>query len=276
MIKPLYWMFKTENFREHVFYLIFRILFFLILTFILLICSNTINDTLISQISYLFAIISLLMPTLMLQGYFWELTERIINRETDITASNIYAKHSIKEIETIELPELGTAKFVWRGIASIVASLMLLYPLILFVIFTFFTSGESFKLLMFDNTQIIMTYIGLYCFIGLFVPALMWNYANRNSVFAVWNLPKAIHIMGTYPFRYLFKVIQFLLFAAILYYINIIIASAFGITSSHSIGKDFLQNSIALIYCGITFILNIYSIFVNAYILGTLAPKEEA
>lgn len=278
MFEPLLWMFKAENFKNNFMYLASRILILLVLALIFVITGLvTINhDLLISQVLF---IISLLIPIfafLFMQGYFWELTECIINRDTDVTSANVYTKKSVKLIEKIEFPELDFKKFVWRGFASIIATAMLLYPIILLVGLSAFTAGETFSLLNFGAPEILYSYFGLYCFIGLFIPALLWNYANRNSLFAVWNLPKAIHIIGTYPGRYLFKVAQFLLFGIFVQIVNAVLSLMFGISTDMATANDAFSVAKVFLFLLAAFSFNLYNIFVSAYILGTIAPREEA
>ena len=143
--------------------------------------------------------------SLVVQGYFWELTSSIISRDVDIVANNIYSG-KIKSVFVISLPDFKPAKFIWRGFASIVASIMMVLPYALLVFSTAFTDVFTLPMLEIGNFHSIyaICYNLLYVFFFAFLPAMLWNYAKENSVFAVWNIRKAVYLLGTYPGKYIF------------------------------------------------------------------------
>ena len=262
-------MFKAENFTSHIQYLFKLVLISFILSCITLIIPYLFDNP---NISLFISVLQYGIPliiSLALTGYFWELTENVINRKTDIIASNVYQKNSFKHILTIELPELNFRKFLWRGFASIVATIIFLYPLVMLILFSLFGAGLSGNF----NIDTVMAYIGCYIFIGYLVPALLWNYAYRNSVFSMINIPKAVHIIGTYPFKYTVNVFILLIFVAIQYIISISLGMVFGISAAAlKSGMSFFS----ILYTFITSLFYIYWIYVNAYLIGTIVPADEA
>ena len=148
-----------------------------------------------------------LIPNLLPIGYFWELTEKIINRESDIQANSVY-NGKIKKTYKFELPEFGIAKFIWHGFASIIANTIMVIPYMLLLFLGI--KNNSFC----TFPQILVISLILF---AILIPALLWNYAKQNSVFAVLNIPKAVNIIGNHLFRYLKTII--LLF--IIYLINV-------------------------------------------------------
>ena len=113
------------------------------------------------------------------------------------------------------------------------------------------------------------------------MPALLHNYAYRDSVFAVLNLRKAVYLMGNYPFRYLWNTFLIFIFSLISAVILNFLSNISGFSSN--ISNVNLSHVIANIHVIITFAIimlvtifwRIYPLFVNAYLLGTIAPKEE-
>ena len=98
----------------------------------------------------------------------------------------------------------------------------------------------------------------LYLFFFAFMPALLWNYAKQNSVFAVWNVPKAVYIIENYFFRYIWNTILFVLFYLLNFFVLYQIYQQFG--------------NIVYLAAGI---LYLYSLHVYAYLLGTLTPLND-
>ena len=141
MFEPFIWMFNTENFKKRCFQLSITIIITLVLTIIVSIANGVFFSTNYLVFHILLGI-TILLPVLLillLQGYFWELTANIISRELDIQASNIYSG-KIKQIFKIQLPEFNPIKFIWRGFASVIASVLMFIPFILLVISTAYTS----------------------------------------------------------------------------------------------------------------------------------------
>ena len=149
---------------------------------------------------------------LLIQGYFWELTAKIISRDIDIKASNIYSG-KIKTIFRIELPDFKPIAFAWRGFASHIASVLMFVPFLLLVFTSYFT--QVFYQDYFSNE--VYTKVFTICFNTIYflffalIPAMLWNYAKENSVVAVWNLKKAFYILETYTLKYIWNSILFIL-----------------------------------------------------------------
>jgi len=106
---------------------------------------------------------------------------------------------------------------------------------------------------------------------------LLWNYAKSNSVFAVWNIRKAVYLLGTYTGKYLLNSFIFALFyilnCAIVYAVNVFLI-AIGVLSLS------LNNFSGLIMCFIVsnltaVVLYLYSLHVYAYLLATITPVSE-
>ena len=282
MLKPFSWMFKTENFKKHFWTLCAIDFFFNLLALIIFIIVTTIADRYTSTVAaiLILSFITFLIPYLFASGYFWELTFKIIGRDVDINASSIY-DGKIKHYEKINLPEIKFFRYIWRGIASIVATIILILPIV-FIIFSFSKSTvTTFEILNLNPSQLPIVYFIVSIFICLFVPALLHNYAYRDSVFAVLNLRKAVYLMGNYPFRYLWNTFLIFIFSLISAVILNFLSNISGFSSN--ISNVNLSHVIANIHVIITFAIimlvtifwRIYSLFVNAYLLGTIAPKEE-
>lgn len=276
MFNSLFWMFKQEDFKKHFIYLFSTCMIFLVLaSVILFIGENFVNDAFIKIVIGIAFIVLSACPFLCFQGYFWNLTENIINRETDITSSDVY-NGRIKEVYKIELPEIHTGKFIWRGIASIVATLLLCYPIIILVTLSFLGSGDILSFYQLDASSMTILYLCLFLFVGMFIPALLWNYARRDSIFAVWNLPKAIHIIGSYFGKYLWNTILFLCFAFLNFCITNLLTLILGFSASElSFNAEMFFNLKGIVLLFLEYSIAIYFIFVNAYLLGTIAPSSE-
>lgn len=271
MFEAFKWMFKNEKFREHVFYLIKIPFIYILIAVLLAVGAFYIKDLfLIAAILMIIAAVILLMLLpLFYQGYFWELTMCITERKIDFSAPEIYKKGSIKEIASVELPELSAKRFIWRGIASIVATLLLIYPLAILFGISVFSMKTGFNM----NIEAMFAAYGFaFAFIGFFIPALLWNYAVRDSVVAVWNVPKAIHIIGCYTVKYIWNILLMMF---------VCIANNFILMFISKISEAVIMDSgvaslTALIIYGITyFAMYIYMIFVNSYLIGTIAPPGE-
>ena len=165
MFEPFIWMFKAENFNKRVLQLFLSMLLLIIIALVLYAVSAfLINDFYIKYTLLILAAIFYISSSLVVQGYFWELTSSIISRDVDIIANNIYSG-KIKSVFVISLPEFKPAKFIWRGFASIIASIMMVLPYALLVFSTAFTGVFTLPMLEIGNFHSIyaICYI-LFCF----------------------------------------------------------------------------------------------------------------
>lgn len=262
------WMFKEKDFKKYYFKLLFSTLGlnFLAIVLTVLLYTFALDKFIMEIFFYIIIFFLLLTPILLPTGYFWELTEKIIDRETDVQANSVY-NGKIKKTWKFELPEFSITRFIWRGFASIVANIIMIVPYLLLL----FIGIKNNSFCTFPQILIISLIL-----FALLVPALLWNYAKQNSVFAVLNIPKAVNIMGNYPFRYLKTII--LLF--IIYLINVfldevIIKMILPYITGIFDFKDILIILGIIIYSIFIIIKSFYLIFINAYLLGTLTPENE-
>lgn len=273
-MEALYWMFKQVEFKKHSKYLFAVYLIFIAVSIVLFFIGELFKDNVIVQLLlYSALMIAFVCPIFCLLGYFWELTGNIIDRDVDILSSQVY-DHKIKEINKIELPEIKTGKFIWRGIASIVANLMLLFPIML--LFSLSSINEILEFYSVNTNYSLLVFLIFFVSIGFFIPALLWNYARRNSVFAVWNIHKAIYIMGNYLGRYLKNTFLFLLLTLANFFVTSFLTSILGlanvdIVQTHDFLTIFKVGTLMLI----NYATSIYWLYVNAYLLGTIAPPCE-
>ncbi len=271
MIEPLIWMFKLPEFKKHFIYLAAIGLIF----FVLATCSLYLTffvDFYTNKISMIVFAALIIVPILCLTGYFWCLAENIINRQDCLVANSIF-NGKIHMVKNIKLPNWDFRKFLWRGIASIFATIILYIPCS-FVCLKVFNNLNNL------NVSQVMLFCVL-LFIISFIPALLWNYAKRDSVVAVLNIPKATYIMGTYTWRYIFNTILFVLFSVVYASLIYFIAGLLGLDSSiFQLNIDSGQSIIIpiplMLLFLISYITSIYWLFVNAFLLGTLAPTSEA
>lgn len=261
MIKPFVWMFEAENFWKRIVQLMAVQFLFYVLVYGFNYAGKFEQISYISKlVCYYLVIISLAVPWLFLQGYFWQLASNVISREVDISANSIYTG-KIKNVYTIHLPEFKPVAFLWRGIASIVASMIMVLPYVMLVYSTIFT--ESF-LMPWDNIRAFhhlyfLSYNLLYLFFFAFMPAMLWNYAKQNSVFAVWNIPKAVYLLEHYFLRYVGNTILFVLFYILNCFVLYWVYQTFG----------------NVVTCIVAAIFYPYSLHVYAYLLGTITPVAE-
>ena len=111
-------------------------------------------------------------------------------------------------------------------------------------------------------------------FLLMFIPALLWNYAARDSVFAVWNIRKAVHIMGNYTGKYIWNTLLYVLFYVVTSVLLSLIATALGIRDIAT-QINVLNIIKLLVYLTISYLQYLYSLYVYAYLLGTIAPPAE-
>ena len=247
-MQPFIWMFKTKGFKKH---------YLLLLIILLLAYALNFAFTFMPEFKGIAHLLSL-VPGLYLLGYFWNLTEEIINREQNIEANNIY-DGKIKETYTITLPELEFIDNVWRGIASIIANILLVIPFAIIMLMGL----RHGTLAALPPAYAIFIPI----FLILFVPALLWNFAYRGSVVSVWNIRKAIYLVGNYPLRYFANVFTIVVVSIISGGIDYLLAAFVRSTG------NLVFIIAAYLIIGIKYL---YFIYVNAYLIGTIAPTSEA
>ena len=266
MIKSLTWMFKTKEFYKH--YILLLVCFFMcaMTAFLSYFAAERFayDNIFLSLSLYAVMFISIIFPFLASQGYFWQLTSGIISRDFDVKANNVY-DGKVKERFSPQFPEVFRfRKFVWRGFASLVAiSLML-------ALYVFFIQSNAFQA---SFTGVIA--IAIMIFFAFFIPALLWNYAKQDSIFAVLNIRKAKYIMGTYFFAYIYKTFLMIFFTAInlgLVYLIVKLLLATGMEVFSMSLFDIMLITIGILVCIIKYL---YDIFVFAYLLGTIAPTSE-
>lgn len=276
MFEPFVWIFKQENWKQNAKFLCLVPFGFLII-FLLLYFAGTmlcLHNAVAQWSLCLLALLILFSALLLVQGYFWELVENIIFRGTDIVASDIY-NGKIKQVYKIDLPELKVFKLIWRGLASIVATILMCLPAVL-LIFTSAITLEYTTVNVFTVAGYSFGTIGICILVFIFTPALLWNYAKQNSVVAVWNIRKAIYIIGNYTGKYLLNSLIFFLFYAAQELFMVLLAKLllFGTFDVNSIGI-FQVVRIGL-FALISYFMMLYSLYVYAYLLGTIAPSDEA
>ena len=283
MFEPFIWMFKTKDFFKRYLQLIIVTLSFIIFAVLSFLIGAYVP--LPNQVKAGFFILAGILPvllTLLIQGYFWELTAKIISRDVDIAASNIYSG-KVKSIFIIELPEFQPFKYMWRGFASVIASILMFVPFILLVVSSTYT---QIFFLPYDNIEFYhrlyaICYNIIYFLFFALIPAMLWNYAKQNSIVAVWNLNKAIYLLETYPFRYIWNTILFILFYILNYYLLAGFAVVNGIQQFlMKMQSVNLLNSTAtcmgvFLFLLVIYIIYLYSLHVYAYLLGTIASYTE-
>ncbi len=281
MLKPLMWVFENNNFKYHFMYLVKIGLIFICLAIVLVFLMNF-NDfsDLTCHFLSLFLIILISVPHLNLTGYFWYLTDNITERKTDILSANIYNK-KIDFKDIIEFPEINIWKFVWRGIASIVATILMYIPVSMIFVYSSLNVTKVSEFWGWTTQQTTFFYIFLVCLIAFFIPALLWNYAKKDSVFAVWNVFEASRVIGENFVRYVKNTVLFLLYSVVYSIIIKTVTFMLGLSiwntcdiwytfSTHGI-NDIISGFLAIIF---NYIAGIYWVHVNAYLLGTISEKQ--
>lgn len=282
MLEPFIWMFKTNGFLRYFLKLLF-VSILLVVIGVSIIFSTTFLVGLFRLSPLIIMCLGILVvcsPILFIQGYFWELVSSIIDRDTDIIASNIY-NGKTKQILSINLPEWGLFKFIWRGFASIVATSIMLIPWAI-VLYAALSVNEvaidKFDLVMACKSEPIIgiPILMLSIIFNILSPGLLWNYAKNNSVVSTLNIPKAIFLFGNYTFKYIFN----LILIWVLYFVDALITIfLFKIANFNGILQSLNNQPLTLTVLIITalFLLCkwLYYIHVYAYLLGTIAPKEE-
>ena len=268
------WMFRIEGFKKHYIFLCASQVILLLLACALgaaALFSTEFGNLIVTVVLGIAAVFFFASTGLLPSGYFWCLTCSLAERQRDFIFSDVY-DGTYKEIITVELPELKPFAFIWRGFASIVATTLLIYPVLILLAIviagSFFTGFAHL-------TEITISYGILFLFIGFLIPGLLWNYAVRDSVIAVWNVPKAIHLMGTYPGKYFGHAFVYLMIAFLWKIIITWSVNTFGLSF---VGFDYTNIFEILKFCIIYLLLFFganYILYVYAYLLGTIAPSGE-
>lgn len=285
-IEPLVWMFKTKDFKKHFKYLIFITFICWILSIIVLQFNFDAIQLFSFELNLLFQLISAILfivPLLMTAGYFWCLTDNAINRKIITRSGSIYTG-SIELGNQITLPDFMPKHFIWRGFASIIATIIMYIPLT--TIYLAATNDVnnviSFWNISYEYTNVVFVVITI--FFSIFVPALLWNYARRDSVLAMLNLPKAIYIIESYPAKYFKNMILFLIFSLLHFYIIKLMLSILSVDTFLVFGNGIpiVQTSILetsfvnlVVFLFFGYITELYFVFINSYLLGTIAPPSE-
>ena len=283
MFEPFIWMFKTKLFYKRFFQLLITIVIFLSLALISCLAASLLPIGF--SAAKWFYVASAALPILLIlfiQGYFWELTAKIISRDVDIEASNIYSG-KIKNIFIIDLPDFRPFTYIWRGFASVIASILMFIPFVLLVLSSQYT---QIFFLPYDNIEFYhrlytICYNIIYFLFFALIPAMLWNYARQNSVVAVWDLRKAIYLFETYPFRYIWNTILFILF----YLFNYYLLAGFAVVNGaqeilFKSGTSSFFTSMAacvgvILFIFAVYVIYLYSLHVYAYLLGTIASYTE-
>jgi len=268
IFKPFIWMFETENFGKRIAQLFAVTVLLYILSIACFFAGNMLNGCVERYFLYSGSILFFIASWLILQGYFWELTSNVISRDVDIAANNIYSG-KIKNVYTVHLPDFKPMTFLWRGIASVVASILMVLPYALLVFSTTFTGTF---LLPWDNintyhSTYALSYNLLYLFFFIFMPAMLWNYAKQNSVVAVWNVRKAVFIIENYFFKYVGHTILFVL---------VYVLNCFVLFCIYNILTAWNVNDVCgLLLYFISAVIYLYTLHIYAYLLGTITPVCE-
>ena len=274
MFEPFIWMFKLPDFKIH-FLKLFVVTVILsvqaiILFFPLMMLFSTANSFFVFAIYTIIAVFVFCAPILFIQGYYWELTSQIIDRSSDIISTSIYAK-KVREINKITLPEWDVRRYIWRGFASIIATLIMLIPWIAVIYLNISQISR--------NNMNPAIGVPLICFAFLFyllVPGLLWNYAKRDSILAPLNIPKAIYLFGNYTGKYILNIIiMFFVYVfdiVLTYILNNIFGFSQMITGITGIKALLFSLSIIIPYLIFMLVKWLYLIHIHAYLIGTITP----
>ena len=268
MLEAFTYMFKIDGAKKHWLFFISLFLFSSVLSYsFILIFKNEIFNSLFSFVILFLAIIIFVIPGLILNGYFWNLTDNIVYRDHDVDASLVY-DGKIKNINIITLPDLNIRRHIWRSLASLVAMFIMFLPFLLIILLS---AGVSVLSGGFKDFALLYAsgYVGLIILMLLLLPSLMWNYAKQDSIFAGLNIIKAIHIIGNYPLVYIRNVVLIvivnILGSIILYNLSL----ALGVSDT------VVPRVSEAVYYFYSLVQGLYIIYVHAFLLGTLAPTNE-
>lgn len=277
------WMFKNENFKKHFIMLFFTSIVLFILGLIIFSLSAFIGtvfleyNKMFSIIIYFIGGFFLLSSFFLVIGYFWELTANIIERKTDFEFSNIYDGNK-KEYSVIELPEWNVKKFVWRGFASIIATIIMYIPFFILLVVSITAGAFALNSLgssLLAGITTMSAPVILICVLSfILMPGLLWNYAVRDSVVATLNIPKAVYLAGNHLGRYFINGIKYFLFYILDFFITKTLIILFGIENFRC-NLDIAAIVLLILLGIIMFSKFLYKIFVYAYLLGTITPNDE-
>ena len=264
MIEPFVWMFKQDVYfvRNLLIYLIF-----FILSSVSIFCLTFVKSiSFISSIIPILFIVFFIFNLLCLAGYFNIITTSIIHSKKDVVLSNIYDGKATTTY-SIELPDFNFLNLLWRGIATVVAYILSSIPLVILLVLLFL--NVYFFPEIFTQVKFIILFIVIYLLYLLFLPLMFWNYSSTNSVFAVFNFSEMIFIFGNYTLRYI-KNAFLLAFMSVIFTIF-----QFGIKLLVAMLSSNLLIIIAFIIAIVLFLMFIiYNIYVCAYLIGTIVPRE--
>ena len=263
------WMFKEKDFKNHFIALIKWIFILSIIPIVLtaFFFLYPSEDFLVKTSFIVLIPLFCLFPCLLPMGYFWELTENMIDRTYEIQSSSVF-DGKIKKVYKIKLPEFRVGKFIWRGFASIIANIIM-FALYVFLIFLHMKNTVDYQLPL-------EIYIPAWILLASLIPALLWNYAKQNSIFAMLNFPKAIYIISNYFFRYIGTLLLLLLLCGVNAFLDNFVVQ--GIIPFIKGNFDFQDLSIIvglLIYSVFLFLKDLYLIFVISYVLANIVPESE-
>ena len=110
----------------------------------------------------------------------------------------------------------------------------------------------------------------LYFMFLLALPALLWNYAKQNSIFAVWSVQKFVYLLDSYTAKYFINSIYFIIF----YAINCVVLFAvhYGMLILGFTTESYIPQIVAGLFASF---LYLYNLHVYAYLLGTITPVTE-
>ena len=264
MFKAFYWMFTDaavkEMFLKNIKFILITALIAIAIFFI---ASLFLTNFIVGGVLFILAIIALLLTTLLIVGYFWEMTASIIERETDIVSSSVYDGKT-KSVEKITLPDINFKKCTWRGIASSVAILIMELPVILLLMSRVFL----------DNELLLPITIIVQFSIWFLSPGLFWNYAKKDSVFSILNVYTAGHLLEKRPGRYLWNCLLLILNFILLGLLTILLNYIFSASTPPDINNplEMLKYSIYMLFAYIPWLYNIH---VKAFLIGTLGDTND-
>lgn len=288
LIEPFIWMFSVKNFKHHFVYLLLMAAICWSIVFALFMINGSnffATPNLYLNIAIVIAeIVLFLAPILCLTGYYWCLTDNIIGRDIEAKLNSVYNGKNPDLKNVITLPEWDIPRFIWRGIASIFATFIMYIPFTLLMILIVFNLSLYAAFYNLDPMQVIIAVGIVMLIVSLLIPGLLWNYARRDSVVAVLNIPKAIYLMESYPLKYFLNSFLIVVFSIARSFIMraIVVALGFGaILTTNTVPcncTQFFSETFTTIYAillVIGYIIDTYLIFVNSYLLGTIAPPSE-
>lgn len=249
MIKPFIWFFSSKRALKQMLTIYVVMLACLLLNNLLHL--HTYIKILLYWVSFLF-----------IQGYLYELIDCIIQRKREIIAPSIYNK-KVKSIFIITPPDIKILKLIWRGVASIIASILLYAPYALLL-------STKMHLDVFDlpmqhikiwESCYFVFYKFLFVAYFFYVPAFLWNYANSNSVLGVLDIRRTSYVITNNFPRYIFNAVLFALFYLANDDLTMFIINSFA--------------SNTVIFNLLFSLQYVYFINVIAYLLGTITQPED-